>query len=80
MYEESKHSDKQFLVNLGNRIKNIRESKGIKQTEIAYRCHFDKSSYNTIEAGKRNITTLTLKKISKALDVSVKDFFVESFE
>jgi len=49
-------------------------SKKIRQTEIAYRCNFDKSSYNAIEAGKRNTTILTLLKIANALDVSIKEF------
>jgi transcriptional regulator with XRE-family HTH domain len=44
------------------------------QTEIAYRCNFDKSNYNAIESGKRNTTILTLLKIANALDVSIKEF------
>lgn len=54
MYDESKLSEKEFLIALGKRIKEIRLQKNIMQTEIAYRCGFDKSNYNTIEAGKRN--------------------------
>ena len=56
---------------LGNRIKEIRLQKKISQTEIAYRCGFDKSNYNTIESGKRNPTIISLLKIAKALDVSL---------
>ncbi len=75
MYEESKHSDKQYLIALGKRIKEIRLQKKISQTEIAYRCGFDKGNYNTIEAGKRNVTITSLLKISKALDVALIDLF-----
>ena len=57
-----------ILKNLGFNIKSIRLKKGIRQNEIAYRCNFDKSSFNNIEHGKRNITILTLCKISDALD------------
>jgi putative transcriptional regulator len=49
--------------------------KNISQTEIAYRCGFDKSNYNTIESGKRNPTVISLLKISKALGVSITDLF-----
>ena len=75
MYEESEHSDKQYLIALGKRIKEIRLQKKISQTEIAYRCGFDKGNYNTIEAGKRNVTITSLLKISKALDVALIDLF-----
>ena len=75
MYGESKHSDDKYLIALGKRIKEIRLQKKISQTEIAYRCGFDKSNYNTIESGKRNVTITSLLKISKALDVPLIDLF-----
>lgn len=69
MNDESTHNEKEYLIALGNRIKLLRLEKKISQTEIAYRCGFDKSNYNTIEAGKRNPTIISLQKIAKALDV-----------
>lgn len=71
--EEKK--EKEFIKSISKKIKAIRLSKGIKQNEIAYRCNFDKSSYNNIEAGKRNLTVASLFKIANALEVSVKVFF-----
>lgn len=73
MYEDDKLSETKYLICLGKRIKEVRFLKKISQTEIAYRCGFDKSNYNTIEAGKRNPTILSLLKISKALDVSLNE-------
>ncbi|WP_395052825.1 helix-turn-helix domain-containing protein [Flavobacterium sp.] len=75
MYEENQHSDKQYLIALGKKIKEIRLQKKITQTEIAYRCGFDKSNYNTIEAGKRNPTIISLLKIANALDITIIDLF-----
>lgn len=75
MYNEEEHSDKEYLINLGKRIKEIRLQKKIAQTEIAYRCGFDKSNFNTIESGKRNPTIISLLKIAKALDVSLIELF-----
>ncbi len=75
MKEEQSHSDTNYLISLGKRIKNLRLEKKISQTEIAYRCGFDKSNYNTIESGKRNPTVLSLLKIAKALDVSIEELF-----
>ena len=70
---DEKHSGSEYLICLGKKIKEIRLSKKISQTEIAYRCGFDKSNYNTIEAGKRNPTILSLLKIANALEVNLTD-------
>ena len=78
MNDKLKNSDKEYLVLLGNHIKQIRLSKKISQTEIAYRCDFDKSNYNTIEAGKRNPTVITLLKIASALEVSLEELLIFS--
>ncbi len=75
MYEENKHSDEEYLIALGKRIKMLRLKKKISQTEIAYRCGFDKSNYNTIESGKRNPTVTSLLKIAKALDINILEIF-----
>lgn len=73
MHNEEIHSDANYLNSLGKRIKEIRIEKKISQTEVAYRCGFDKSNYNTIEAGKRNPTILSLLKISKALNIELSE-------
>lgn len=75
MYNDDKQSDLIFLVSLGKKMKQIRLEKKISQTEIAYRCGFDKSNYNTIEAGKRNPTITTLLKIANALNIDLIEFF-----
>ena len=75
MYEKEEHSDKEYLIALGKKIKEERLLKKLSQTEIAYRCGFDKSNFNTIESGKRNVTVSSLLKIAKALDISLIDLF-----
>ena len=75
---DDKHKQKKILVNLGQKIKSIRLNKGLKQNEVAYRCNFDKSSYNNIEAGKRNITIITLYKIALALNEPVENLIKEN--
>jgi transcriptional regulator with XRE-family HTH domain len=73
VYEESKQSDKNFIIALGKKIREKRLRKKISKTEIAYRCSFDKINYNTIESDKRNITVLSLLKTAKTLEVSILD-------
>jgi transcriptional regulator with XRE-family HTH domain len=76
VYNEEKHSEQEYLIALGKRIKEIRLLKKISQTEIAYRCNFDKSNLNTIESGKRNPTIISLLKIAKALEVEIIELIV----
>ncbi|MEY8869526.1 helix-turn-helix transcriptional regulator [Gaetbulibacter jejuensis] len=72
---DDKEKQRQILKTLGDNIKAIRLRKGFRQNEVAYRCYFDKSSYNNIERGERNITIITLHKIAKALDEPLQNFF-----
>lgn len=68
-------TDPQFLANIGNRIKTIRLSRKLSQTGVAKACGCEKSSLSRIEAGKTNITLVTLRKLCRALDCEVADCF-----
>ena len=68
-------TDARFLSRLGARIKEMRSKKGYSQTYLVNHCNFEKASMSRIESGKTNITVLTLKKISKALEVEMTDLF-----
>ena len=61
-----------ILEKLGARIIRLRNRKKITQTELAYRCDLDRQAMWRIETGRTNPTTLTLIKISSALDISLK--------
>lgn len=58
---------------IGQRIKELREAKGISQQELASLCDFEKSNMSRLEAGGTNPTIYTLFKISKALSVKLLD-------
>jgi transcriptional regulator with XRE-family HTH domain len=68
-------NDPKFLTSLGARIRELRLKKNLTQNELAMLCNFEKASMSRIESGKTNVTILTLKKISKALDVELVEFF-----
>lgn len=70
-------NETQFLVKLGTRIKELRNSKKMTQQDLAILCDFEKASMSRIESGRTNTTILTLLKISKVLDVPLKEFFTE---
>ncbi len=66
-------SEHQELKKLGIRIRETRESKKLSQFDLATSCLIPKSQIGRIERAEINTTYLTLLKISKALDVSIKD-------
>lgn len=57
------------------RIRELRKEKRLSQNELASHCNFEKASLSRIECGKTNVTILTLKKISDALDTDISAFF-----
>jgi transcriptional regulator with XRE-family HTH domain len=63
------------MVILGDRIKKMRESKGLSQKEVASGVDIDRGQYSRIETNKVEPTLSTLEKIAKALNVNVEDFF-----
>ena len=62
-----------ILKSLGYHLRLIRQEKQLRQKTIAKMCEMDSVSYSNIENGKRNITILTLHKISKVLNVSMTE-------
>jgi transcriptional regulator with XRE-family HTH domain len=62
---------------MGIRIKELRQKKEMTQNELAILCEFEKASMSRIESGKTNVTILTLRKISNALDVNISELFSE---
>lgn len=65
--------EKEFLVKIGERIKTFRNKRNMEQQDFAAVCNFEKSNMSRIEAGGSNMTFRTLLKISRALNVKVKD-------
>ena len=63
------------LKKLGDRIREIRESKNISQRLLALECGWEKSNYSKLELGKVNPTYKTLLILSKTLEIDVKDIF-----
>jgi len=61
------------LKALGKQIKLQRIKKGMSQVDLALLCNMEKSSVSKIESGQVNISYLTLLRLSKCLDVPVKE-------
>ena len=57
-------------MNLGERIKKIREQKGIKQYELAKKAEISVNALINYEKNKRNPPLRAVDKIALALDVT----------
>ncbi len=60
-----------------NNIAAIRNSKGIRQVDLAEMVGIKANSLNKIERGKRNPSIGMLQRIADELNVSKKDIFLD---
>jgi transcriptional regulator with XRE-family HTH domain len=60
---------------LGQRIKELRDTKGMAQKDLAYAADLDRSYIASIENGQRNVSIVNIQKIAADLDVTLKTFF-----
>jgi transcriptional regulator with XRE-family HTH domain len=67
----------QYII---DKIKVIRQKKGISQMELSLRSNMSQSFIANIEKGKKQPSVLTLLRIADALGVNAQDFFPESFD
>ncbi len=59
------------LKTIGNQIRIHRKSRGISQKELGRRAGLHPTYIGQIERGEKNITVISLNKISNALDISL---------
>ncbi len=64
-----------FLYSIGRNIARLRRKKGLSQLDVCAEIKMEKPNLSSIENGRQNVTSLTLLKIAKAIDVEVKEFF-----
>jgi transcriptional regulator with XRE-family HTH domain len=62
------------MLNL-EKLKKIREMKGLSQNEVARRCNIAGSHYNNIERGIKGVSTDTLGLICNVLQTDISDIW-----
>lgn len=67
--------DKKFVKAFGERIRQLRIQKGMSQEELANTAEIPINQVGRIERGEINTTIVTIKAISDALKVEVKELF-----
>jgi len=59
----------------GDRVRELRKSKGLSQEELAFRASVHRTYLGGIERGERNPSLKNIKSIADALGVSLSDLF-----
>lgn len=75
MQSSYKKDDQKFLEQLGSRIRELRLENGLSQEKLSFECELDRTYIGSVERGERNIAAINLKKISKALNISISELF-----
>ena len=61
---------------LGKRIQELRKEKtGLSQEKFALKIEMDRTYFASVEAGRRNISIVNIKKIADGLGVSLGELF-----
>ena len=68
-------TDKAFLAALGQRIREIRQSRGYSQEALALKADIDRTYVSSVERGKRNVSALNVRRLAKALGVQPRDLW-----
>ena len=66
---------KEIAEALGIRLRELRKNEGISQEKFALRIGMDRTYYAFVEAGKRNISLINIKKIADGFGISLSDMF-----
>jgi transcriptional regulator with XRE-family HTH domain len=60
---------------LGNRVRELREERGLTQAQAAERCEMQLAAFQQLEYGERNATLKTLVRVATTFDVPIREFF-----
>ena len=61
---------------LGKRLQELRKEKtGLSQEKFAFKIEMDRTYYASVEAGRRNISIINIKKIADGLGITLSELF-----
>lgn len=60
---------------LGKRIRELRQQTGLSQEKFALKIGMDRTYFASVEAGKRNIAIVNIKKIADGLGITLSELF-----
>ncbi len=63
--------------NVGQRLRSIREQRGLSMRALSERCGLSTNAISMIEHGENSPTVSTLQRLANALSIHITDFFHE---
>jgi len=66
---------KEIQKQVGSRIRELREAKGLSQEALAAVCELHRTYVGLIERGERNLSLTTVESIAEGLGVPVAEIF-----
>jgi putative transcriptional regulator len=65
--------DKSVFIDLGKRISRLRKEKSLTQAQLSDFCEMEESAIRRVELGGTNPTLKTLLRISRGLQIPLKE-------
>jgi len=62
-----------ILIRFGQRVRELRRSKGFSQESFAAHCRLDRTYIGGIERGERNLALRNIEVIAKALGMTISE-------
>lgn len=59
----------------GERIRDLRNAKGLSQEKFALSIDMDRTYYASVESGKRNVSINNIDKIARGFGFSLEELF-----
>lgn len=70
-----------FMINnkqIGHKLKELRNSRGWRQSEVADKVGLSRPAISNIESGKRALTLSTLKRFCEVYEIDISYFGIET--
>ncbi len=67
---------KEVLIKFGQKVRREREKLGLSQEALASRAGVHRTYIGMIERAEKNITLENIQKICNALNLKIRDFFI----
>lgn len=67
--------DQEVLKRFGARIKQLRIAAGLSQEQVGLECDVSQTYLSEVEAGKRNVSLINIRRIARSLNVTLAQVF-----